>query len=310
MASIFDIYTYAGMHPGRSLLVLGAVHGNEICGTRAIERILSELQSGALRVVRGSLSLVPVTNRMAYEAHRREGDRNLNRNLAPTATPSDNEDRIANELCPLLRRHEVLLDLHSFHSPGEPFVMLGPEDNAGHLEPFAHAQDEEGFAVRLGVSPALDGWLDTYATGATRRGGSVRYGMGTTEYMRSVGGWGVTLECGQHDDAQAPAVAYRAIRHALAHLGLIEEAAPEANLSMQMLRLEAVVDRLAPEDRFARPWTSFEQLAPEEVIGWRADGEEVRAPAQGSIVFPNMNAVPGAEWFYFARPHARLAQKT
>lgn len=307
MASIFDAHNFAGSQPGPALIVLGAVHGNEVCGTRAIERIMRQLQTGALQVKRGAVTLVPVTNRMAYDAGRREGDRNLNRNLAPTAAPQDNEDHIANALCPLLRQHDVLLDLHSFHSAGSPFVMLGPENNAGSLEPFEHAQDEEALAVRLGVSRALDGWLDTYATGATRRGGSARYGIGTTEYMRSVGGWGVTLECGQHDDMQAPEVAYHAIRAALAHLRLVDDPPPLANAEVQMLRLEAVCDRLAPEDRFARSWTSFEQLMPDEVIGWRADGQEVKAPTRGSIVFPNMNAAPGAEWFYFAREHARLA---
>jgi hypothetical protein len=46
-----------------------------------------------------------------------------------------------------------------------------------------------------------------------------RYGIGTTEYMRSVGGWGVTLECGRHDDPAAPEVGYRAILNTLAHSG-------------------------------------------------------------------------------------------
>jgi predicted deacylase len=48
------------------------------------------------------------------------GDRNLNRNLRPTAVPQDFEDRIANVLCPLLDAHDVLLDLHSFQGPARP----------------------------------------------------------------------------------------------------------------------------------------------------------------------------------------------
>ncbi|MBC5768035.1 succinylglutamate desuccinylase/aspartoacylase domain-containing protein [Ramlibacter albus] len=306
MATMFDIHTFHGPQSGPRLLVLGAVHGNETCGTVAIGRVLDELAKGELRVVRGSLTLIPVTNRLAYERGARAGDRNLNRNLAPTATPQDNEDRIANELCPVLAQHDVLLDLHSFHSPGEPFVMVGPYDNKGSLEPFSHAAEEEALAACLGVTRAVDGWLDTYARGASRRGGSARYGMGTTEYMRSVGGYGVTLECGQHEDPRAPGVAYGAIHRALAQLQLIDAPAPQRVPDIQTLRLVEVVDRADPGDRFAREWKSFEPVRAGETIGLRANGEAVTAPADGFVVFPNTKAERGAEWFYFAQQVERL----
>ena len=54
------------------------------------------------------------------------------------------------------------------------------------------------------------------------------YGVGTTEYMRTQGGYAITLECGQHADPAAPDVAYRAIRNTLAHLGLVDEPEPAA----------------------------------------------------------------------------------
>ncbi|MDB5955632.1 succinylglutamate desuccinylase/aspartoacylase family protein [Ramlibacter sp.] len=306
MPSLFDTHVFRGSQAGPRLLILGAVHGNEKCGSIAIERALKQLASGELQVLRGQLTLVPVTNRLAYERNQRAGDRNLNRNLQRTAAPQDNEDRIANELCPLLEAHDVLLDLHSFHSPGQPFVMVGPEDNTGSLEPFAHAAEEESLARRLGVSRAVDGWLDTYARGAARRGVSSSYGMGTTEYLRAHGGYGVTLECGQHEDPLAPEVAHRAILKGLAHLRLVDAPAPAAQ-AMETLRLVDVWDREQPGDRFARPWTSFEPLAAGELVGWRGNGAEVRAPADGFIVFPNVNATPGAEWFYFAARDRRLA---
>ena len=42
-----------------------------------------------------------------------------------------------------------------------------------------------------------------------------------------------------------------------------------------------------------------------DVIGQRADGTTLRAPDDGFIVFPNPNALPGNEWFYFARRSTR-----
>ncbi len=315
----FKSIAYAGPRSGTRLIVLGAVHGNETCGTHAIERVARELDSGALRLQAGRLTLVPVTNALAYAGQRRAGDRNLNRKLAPTETPREFEDHVANWLCPLLADNEVLLDLHSFTAPGVPFVFLGPDDNAGAIEPFAQAAREQALAARLGVGRAVDGWLSTYAAGTLRRRELAalhpeatldldpRYGIGTTEYMRSVGGCAVTLECGQHADPQAPQVAYRAIVNTLAHLGLSEAADPAPAPHIEALRLSEVVDKLHADDAFAKPWRSFDPVAAGEQIGIRHDGAPVLAPFAGTIVFPNPGAEAGHEWFYLARPSHRFA---
>jgi len=315
----FKAVSYASPYPGPRLIILGAVHGNETCGTRAIERVITEIDAGTLRLSSGRLTLVPVANPLAYAEHRRVGDRNLNRKLAATATPHDYEDHVANWLCPLLAAHEVLLDLHSFHSPGTPFVMLGPTDNDGPLEPFTQAAREEALAVRLGVGRAVDGWLDTYAAGVARRREFAatlpeatldldpRYGIGTTEYTRSMGGSALTLECGQHDDAQAPAVAHRAIVATLAHLRLIDAPDPPPTPGVECLSLCEVIDKLHANDAFAQAWRSFDPVAKGRAIGTRHDGRVVAAPFDGFVVFPNAAAEVGHEWFYLARPSSRLA---
>lgn len=310
----FQSISFSGLTPGTRLVVLGAVHGNETCGTQAIRRVVAEIESGQLDIVAGSVTFVPVTNPLAYARHQRMGDRNLNRNLAPTAAPAEFEDHIANWLCPLLAQHDALLDLHSFHTAGKPFVMLGPEDNQGTLEPFARSTEETALALRLGVHRFVDGWLDTYAAGVARRlasGASAReadvhYGEGTTEYMRAQGGIALTLECGQHDDPAAPHVAYQAIHNTLAHLGLSAAASPVPVSDTEALRLYQVVDRAHAGDRFVRDWASFDRVQAGETIGTRHDGTSVTADRDGYVVFPNPNALPGQEWFYLAKSGARV----
>lgn len=314
----FKSVSYASVQPGTRLIVLGAVHGNETCGTQAIGRVIDEIDAGTLRLAAGQLTLVPVANPLAYSLRRRAGDRNLNRKLAPTPTPSAFEDHVANWLCPLLAAHEVLLDLHSFHSPGTPFVLVGPSDNDGRLEPFAQAAREEALAQRLGVGRAVEGWLDTYAAGVARRRELAaafpdatldldpRYGIGTTEYMRSVGGCALTLECGQHDDPEAPEVAYRAIAHTLAHLRLIDAPDPPPMPQVESLRLCEVVDKLHEGDAFEQPWKSFDAVTAGQRIGNRQGGSGVFAPFAGYVVFPNASAAAGQEWFYLAKANDRL----
>ncbi len=316
------VHRIDGLEGGRAaprLIVTGAVHGNEVAGTKGIRRVLHEIDGGDIEIVRGSVTFVPVCNPLAYNHMRRMGERNLNRRLQATATPQDNEDRIANVLCPLLAEHDVLLDLHSFRGPGEPFVMRGPADNRDALEPFAQAAAEARLAAHVGVRRVVDGWMAAYAEGVARRRrrahergqtpGAVHedpsYGVGTTEYMRSSGGYGVTLECGRHDDPAAPDVAYHAIRQTLALLGLADIALAPPARPFECLVLAEVVDRHAEGDRFARPWTSFDPLAEGELIAVRADGSELRAPRAGYIVFPDVSAQPGHEWFYLAQASPR-----
>jgi len=67
----------------------------------------------------------------------------------------------------------------------------------------------------------------------------------------------------------------------------------------------SVTDRLHADDQFVRDWATFDAVAQGEPIGQRADGTLLRAEADGFIVFPNEEALPGTEWFYFARESER-----
>lgn len=315
------IHQFAGLQTGPRLIVTAAVHGNEVCGVAAIQAVMAQLDAGTLELLRGTLTFVPIVNPLAHRLQRREGERNLNRNLRPPVVPQDFEDRIARQLCPLLAAHEVLLDLHSFQGQGQAFAMLGPRDNQGELEPFAHAAQEAALAACLGVNRIVEGWLSTYELGLQRRQALAadgtrasalvqdpHYGVGTTEYMRSQGGYGLTLECGQHLDPKAPEVARLAILRTLVHLGMV---APEAlephkpSTAPELLQLYEVTDREHADDQFEREWASFDAVELGQRIGTRFDGRPVLAPSSGRIVFPNSKALPGQEWFYLARASDR-----
>jgi predicted deacylase len=312
----FKSINYTGLGEGPRLIVTGAVHGNETCGTKAIRRVMEEIDSGKLLIAAGSVTFVPVTNPLAYRLERRSGDRNLNRNLFPNENPQDFEDQIANWLCPLLAQHDVLLDLHSFNAESEPFVMVGPHNNDGPLQAFKHADKERALARRLGVRRFVDGWLATYGQGVQRRMSDksqletvLRYGVGTTEYMRTTGGYALTLECGQHKDPAAPDVAYRAIMNTLAFLKVIDapEPAPVPADQMEALSMVVVHDKVHAGDSFVRQWASFDPVAKGQQIGVRADGTPVTSELDGRILFPDTNAGANQEWYYLTRANPDFA---
>ena len=317
----FQAISFSAVLPGKRVLILGAVHGNELAGMHGIRRVIAEIESGELEIANGSVTFVPIGNPMAYALKRRVGDRNLNRNLTPTDAPTEFEDHIANWLCPLMATHEVLLDLHSFQAQGQAFVMVGPETNSGALEPTVHGDTERDWALRLGVTRAVDGWLSTYAVGVEDRRAraanlqpsagkrhdlDAKYGVGTTEYMRSAGGIALTLECGQHEDPHGREVAYRAIRNTLAYYGLTGDAMPPLATAAEGLRIAQVIDKFDTADTFSRAWQSFDLLKAGDVIGTRANGESLTAPKDGCILFPNAVAEANHEWFYLTEATSRF----
>ena len=95
--------------PGKRLMVTGAVHGNEVAGMHGIRRVVAEIERGELALQRGSVTFVPITNPKAYALKRRNGDRNLNRNLTPTARPPPSLRITSPTGCARCSQHDALL---------------------------------------------------------------------------------------------------------------------------------------------------------------------------------------------------------
>ncbi|MBM3094013.1 L,D-transpeptidase family protein [Ensifer sp. T173] len=309
-----EIYQFRGLRPGPRLLVLGAVHGNEICGPEAIRKIVSECSGSKLKIERGLVTFVPIVNMKAFLKGEREGDRNLNRDLREVTIPTQYEDLVANQICAMMRDHDVLLDIHSFKSEGCPFVFVGPQDNNDAIEPFASAAKEEAFASALGPALILHGWLSTNVNGLLRGSNSlgesrvkplVSAGVGTAEYMRFVGGYGVTLECGSHQDPKTHTIASNAIRRALAILRLIDAPMPTRTVT-QSIELVDVIYANDPNDRLAKPWKTGDPVHGDDIIAYRASGEEIRALNEGYVIFPDSTPQPGKEFFYLGRISRRF----
>lgn len=302
--------SFHGLKGGPKLIVLGAVHGNEGCGRAAINRIITECRSGALSVLRGEVTFVPVANPKARRQNTREGDRNLNRDMRERPQPGDNEDRIGYRLCALLRQHDVLLDVHSFKREGEPFVFFGPENNTDDLEAFRHADAEASFAACLGTGMLIHGWLDIYVSLIAARERlnlprlAVTEGFGTTEFRRFAGGYGVTLECGRHDDPASIDVSYAAIRNALGHLGLVDAPTP-ALPRPGVIHMSDLVICEEDGDRVEVSWKTGDAIAAGLPIARGANGDVLLAPRDGFAIFPNKTLKPGEAIIYLGEASSR-----
>lgn len=278
---------YASPNPGPHLVILGSVHGNETCGAEAIKKILAQIETGQITIMQGSVTFVPVVNRLAYERGVRYVDHNLNRDLRRRENPADYEDVIGNIICPLIEECNFLLDLHSNHSEGQPFVFAGPPN-----------QEEESFRRSLGPDLEVFGWTEAYAriTGKVIDSTSI----GTVEYARLFGATAVTLECGQHNDPKSVDVAITAIRNALDYCRIspangFKTRPVESRLRIQ---LEGVYKR-DDEGRLARNWRHADRVKKGEPIAYKEDGTVISATDDGFVLLPHSTCLKGDEWFYF-----------
>ena len=312
-----ETHSFFGLKPGPNVLVLGRVHGNEYCGTLAINNVINLIQNQLVNITSGKVTFVPITNPLAAIKGTRNGDRNLNRAFYPKgSSKNDFEDELNGILSPILEECDVLLDLHSFLNGVKPFALIG--NTAGDEKAIVVNQEkvytsESHLVSALEVDTVIANWSETYARGVKnrrKRDGILsppfslnydeKYGDGTTEYARSKGALAITLECGQHEDVAAPRVGVNAILNILGCLRMIEERYnPVAdNRKISYISLFDVIDKISHGDKFTKNWKTFMKIEKNEIIGISEKGKEVIAPKDCFMVFPNQNAEPGQEWFY------------
>jgi predicted deacylase len=285
-------YSFHAEQAGPRLLVTGAVHGNEICGARAIPDFVRDFESGRRKLLRGSVTFIPVCNPGAHAADVRYLERNLNRFLVPQEKPDCYEARLGNILCSYLERCDYLLDLHSYTVGGAPFIYAGPPDEV-----------ERAYARALGAEAMVFGWQSSYAaSGVAQRPVSREESTGTTEYSRRFGAKAVTLECGGHREPHSVEVARRAIGLALNYLEVAEHdpafVAPRGDLPL--IEAKRVFFRKGG-GAFTKAWKNFEAVRAGEVIARDGDGTELAAPGDGVLILPHADTADGTEWFYWGQ---------
>ncbi len=278
-----ETISFSSTAQGPRLLVLGAVHGNEVCGPPAIRKVIAQLQSGALALEKGSVTFVPVCNPKAHAAGTRFVEKNLNRVICPRDTPTLYEERLASHLMRLIDACDWLLDVHSYHSKGPAFVF---QDTAN--------PQTASFARCLGPDYIVTGWAEMYAApdAATLMEGD------TVGYAHAKGKTGVVIECGHHPDPAALLVAEKAILNALQFLGMIACDEPLAPKNPTVIRGTKVVAK-TKSGKLAKDWQHFDPIYAGEPVALYDDGTAEVSPQDGCLLLPKADALIGEEWFYY-----------
>ena len=122
---MFKVHTFESQTNVPHILILGAVHGNEIAGTLASQALIQQFQQGQLTLLRGQATFIPIVNELAQQQDTRFVDENLNRVITTHTAPMTHEQKIANQLLSYIEKADVLLDLHSTHcKDDEAFAFI------------------------------------------------------------------------------------------------------------------------------------------------------------------------------------------
>ena len=265
---------------GPHLLVLGAIHGNEVAGPNAIFKIIDAIQTYQIHLKSGRLTFVPICNMQACQKDIRQIDENLNRVIRIHDNPSSYEQHLANEIVPLIKACDVLLDLHSTHSKGDvPFAFCDYPTS-----------ENKALIEAINVQYVLLGWPEIYA-------GKTQISDYSTErcahdYQKT----GITLECGYHKEEDATDVAYAAIVNTLIHLGMIDGTIAKMPPKTSIRLTDYIVKNKS--GHLCQSYKHLDEVIQGQKIAEYDDGEVLYAPYDGYILLPNANAEIGAEWYY------------
>jgi succinylglutamate desuccinylase len=230
---------------GPRAVIFSGIHGDELSGIHAVEKLFFDLFVGSRELSRGTLTMVR-GNRDAMTAERRYLKYNLNRmfkdDYPQDVDRSSYEFKRAQELKKLLEKCDYFFDLHS-----APFAQA----------PFIVAEEKAiPFFSRLGIPKIMTGW-SKFSAGAI--------GGDTENYANAHGAISATLESGSHFDKRSNDIAYRSVLSFLTLLEMIPgEVAAEAPL--EIVDVYSVVLKEADDFRFSGVVDNFRPLAKGEAF--------------------------------------------
>ncbi len=276
---MFKKYTFVSDKEGKHILILGAVHGNEIAGTIAQNDIIKSIENGKIRLSSGKITFIPVVNVEAQNKDTRFVDVNLNRVVCEHKNPQNNEERIANQLIKEIDNCDIMLDLHSTHcEEDEAFAFIDYPNN-----------DNVDFLSLIPVKRALAGWPDIYQ-------GKTISDFCTERYANKKGKMGITVECGYHKSEEAVKVAKKSILNVFRYFGIIDKGDYQ-RYNPEVVTLYSFVIK-KDNGKLSSNYRHMSKVKKGEIIGIYDNGKKEISPMDGFIIMPNHDASIGSEWFY------------
>ena len=273
-------YTFKSEKNGLNVLFLGAIHGNEPAGTKAIYMVLEKFASKALTPLKGSVSFIPVCNPDAFEKNIRQIDENLNRIIKKYDNPQTYEQQIANELVDYIKDADVIIDLHSTFCPlGEPFIFSDyPNELADKI------------SSALNIKYIIKGWPEIYAKN------SLIQDLSTGACAQTFGKTCLTIECGNHQAESSIQTAYYTILSTLLCLDMLQ-GYPSLPIKQEHIFMDSIFIK-EKEGKLSKDYNHLDKVKAGEILAIYDDDSTIICKQDAYILLPKANAPVNSEWFY------------
>jgi len=119
----FKVRIYSSKQPGKTIMLVGGVHGNEPSGAHALTNLCGMLDSGKVVLKRGKLIIVPVANEWGINHYERGNGQFLNSDVNRNFTESGPADDISAALAKLSKGADLVFDFHE----GWGYHKINPE---------------------------------------------------------------------------------------------------------------------------------------------------------------------------------------
>ena len=272
--------TIKGKLPGKKVMVLGGVHGNEYFGVEAIQEILKSIEIGEMKIERGKVTF-GFGNLRAMEKGVRYTETNLNRMF------KDKKDILRQDkkryeykrsqiIKKYLNKVDVLLDVHGSYTPdSKPFVIC--------------EKNSKVISDKLGVTDIVYGF-DVVEPG------------GTDYYMNKMGKIGICVECGYlGENEKSKNFAKQTILNFLVANGNVQinplsPSKVEKKIKPKYLQMYQKYFAKTNNFRLSKYFKDFENVRKGQVVG--TDGsDEIFCPKDSFILFASNTNKVGAECF-------------
>jgi succinylglutamate desuccinylase len=251
--------------PGPHVVMFCGIHGDEVSGIHAIEKVLFDFFGGTRVLVLGSLTLARA-NEQAIAAERRYVKHNMNRmfheNYGSEIDQDSYEFRRTQELKSVLERCDYFLDFHSAPIADVPFLVA--EERA------------VDFYRKLGISRIMTGW-SKFSSGAI--------GGDTENYANARGALSATLESGSHFDKASNDVAYAAAISLLSVLEMIDDDEKRAPARTDVFEMHTVVMKESEDFRYAGEPKSFQFVKKGEPFAYQ-NGQSMNVSEDSYLLIP------------------------
>ncbi len=272
-------YTFDSKISGPKILFLGAVHGNEPAGTKAIFKIIEKFASHALLPLHGMVEFIPICNPQAFEKNVRQIDENLNRVVKIWDNPVNYEQKIGTELASYIKESDIIIDLHSTHCPQDkPFIFNDYNDKLA-----------DKLAAVQNIEYIIKGWPEIYAN-------SPITDFSTGNCARTYNKTCLTVECGWHNSPLAEQTAYYVIMNTLLTLNIIS-GSPSIKISQSQIMMDSYFIK-QQSGHLARNFHHLDTIKKGEILACYDNNHTIICPQNGFILLPNPEASINSEWFY------------